>query len=189
MPAQKPNETSTLKEEKPEDQRAQAVRPEPLKTLLTWSAPERPFKKRSREYFTTIGAIVFLLAVILLFLKEWLLIAVMVALMFVSYIMSTVEPRKVEHEITNQGLVTGKRRYRWEELTRFWFSQKWGQKMLQVETFARFPGRLTMLLGETKEDEVKKILSDYLPLEEPEKTWIDNASEWLSRRIPLETSS
>ncbi len=160
-----------------------------LKTLLIWTAPERPFKERNREYFTTIGAIVFLLAVILLFLKEWLLIAVMIALMFVAYIMATVEPRKVEHKITSQGIMTGNRKYEWEQLNRFWFTEKWGQKILQVESAIGLPRQLIMLLGETKESQVKKILSDYLPFEEPEKTWIDNASEWVSRRVPLETSS
>lgn len=192
MPAQqtqKPNQKGTLKKEKPEGERVQVVKPEPLKILLAWTAPERPFKKRGREYFTTAGAIVFLIGVILLFLKEWLLIVVMIALMFVAYIMSTVEPRKVEHKITNQGIVTGNRRYRWEELGRFWFTEKWGEKILHLENLFSLPRQLLMLLGETKQEQVKKILSDYLPFEEPEKTWVDNASEWLSRRVPLESSS
>lgn len=157
-----------------------------LKTLLTWEAPERPFKKRGREYFTTAGAIVFLLALIMLFLQEWLLIIVMIALVFVSYIMATVEPRLVKHEITNKGIVTGGRRYQWQDLGRFWFSEKWEQKMLNIESFAGLPSRLTALLGELKPDQVKKILSDYLPYEEPEKTWVEQSSEWVSRRVPLE---
>ena len=187
--ARKPTQKSTLKNEKPEGEKAQVVRPEPLKTLFTWSAPERPFKKRSREYFTTIGAIVFLLAVILFFLKEWFLIAVMIALMFVAYIMATVEPREVKHKITNRGIITGGKKYQWEGLNRFWFIQKWGQKMVQIETLRRFPRRLTLLLGRTNQEQIKKILSRYLPFEEPEKAWVDNASEWVSRRVPLESSS
>lgn len=189
MPAQIQSKTSTLKNENQNDEKVQVVRPEPLKTLLAWESPERSFKKRSREYFTTIGAIVFLLAVILLFLKEWLLILVMIALMFVAYVMATVEPRKIEHKITNRGIITGGKRYNWEELSQFWFSQKLDQKMVQIETLRGLPRRLTMLLGEIKQEDVKKILSQYLPFEEPEKTWIDNASEWISRRVPLEPSS
>lgn len=189
MPAPKPTQKGTLKKEEPVGERVQVIKPEPLKTLLAWSAPERPFKKRGREYFTTVGAIVFLIGVILLFLKEWFLIVVMIALMFVAYIMATVEPRKVEHKITNQGIVTGGRRYRWEELGRFWFTEKWGKKILHVENLFSLPRQLLMLLEEMKQEQIKKILSDYLPFEEPEKTWVDNASEWLSRRVPLESSS
>lgn len=183
MPTQEPTQESTLKKEKPE---VQVVKPEPLKTLLTWSAPERPFKRRSREYFTTIGAIVFLLAVILLFLKEWLLIMVIVALMFVTYVMATIEPRKVEHKITNKGITTGGKTYLWQELGRFWFGEKWGQKILYVESPARFPRHLILLLGDIEEKRVKQLLSRHLSFEEPQKTWIDGASEWLSARVPLE---
>jgi hypothetical protein len=165
------------------------TKPRSLKTLLTWKAPERHFKKRSREYFTTIGAIIFLIGIILLFLQEWLLIVVMVALVFVAYIFSTVAPREVEHQITNKGIVTGGRRYNWDQLGRFWFSEKWDQEALQVESFFGMPSRLILLLGGTKKDQVKKILSEYLPFEEPEKTWMDSASDWISRRVPLESSS
>jgi len=189
MAAQKQTEKSTLKNKKSENQKVQVVRPEPLKTLLAWSAPERPFKRRDREYFTTIGAIVFLLAVILLFLKEWILIAVIIALVFVTYIMATVEPRKIEHKITNRGIITSGKRYNWDVLGRFWISQKWDQKMLQVESLVGLPRQLTLLLGEANQNQIKKTLSQHLSYEEPEKTWADNASEWLSRRVPLEKSS
>jgi hypothetical protein len=186
MPAQnQKTEPSTLKSETAINQPVQVVKPEPLRTLVEWKAPVRPFKKRDREYLTTIGAIVFLLGVILLFLQEWLLIAVIVALVFVAYILSTVSPEETEHKITNRGVITGGKTYRWEELVRFWFTEKWGQKILSLETVVRFPGRLTLLLGEANQEQIKKILSDYLPFEEPEKTWADNASNWLSRQIPL----
>jgi hypothetical protein len=55
-----------------------------------------------------------------------------------------------------------------------------------VENLAGFPRRLTMLLGSIEEKTVKSMLSQYLLNEEPEKTWVDNASDWLSSRIPLE---
>lgn len=185
-PAQE-NQPSTLKNEPASPAAVQIVRPEPLKVLLEWKAPIRPFKKRNREYFTTIGAIAFLLIVILLLLQEWVLIAVIIALMFVSYIMGTVQPEETEHKITNRGIKTGGRDYRWGELGRFWFEKKWDQEILQVETLIPFPRRLSLLLGQVKEEEVKKVLSEYLLLEEPEKVWADRASDWISRRVPLET--
>ncbi|MBI3342641.1 hypothetical protein HY032_00610, partial [Candidatus Gottesmanbacteria bacterium] len=43
--------------------------------LLAWTSPSRLFKKRDREYFTNIGAIVFLLTIILVFAREFVLIA------------------------------------------------------------------------------------------------------------------
>lgn len=157
-----------------------------LKTLLEWQAPTRPFKKRSREYFSTVGAIALLLIIILLFLKEWLLVAVIIALAFVVYIMGTVPPEQASHKITTLGVTTGDKSYDWEQLSRFWFEQKWEQKILYLETRLRFPRVLMMLLGETDQKKVEAILSDYLLLQQPEKTWIDKASHWLTNKVPLE---
>ena len=52
------------------------------KVLVEWSAPARPYKERSREFYTTILSIAFLLGVILLLLKEFLLIGVIIAFAF-----------------------------------------------------------------------------------------------------------
>lgn len=157
-----------------------------LKTLLVWKAPSRVFKKRGKEYFTTIASIAILIAIILLFFKEWLLIMVIVAMVFVTYVMATVPPEEVEHKITNQGVTTGGKSYKWEDLTRFWLGEKHDQKILYIDTKIRFPKRLILLLGVTNEAEVKKMLSEYLSYEEPEKTWMDKAGDWLTKNIPLE---
>lgn len=160
--------------------------PVELKSLLKWSAPVRPFKKRDREYYTTIAAIVFLLAVILLFLKEWLLIAVMAALMFVAYVLATVPPESSEHEINTRGLVTGGKLYKWEDLARFWFSKKWHDTILHIDTKLKFPGRLMLLLGDADEAKVKELMQKHVQFEVPEKTFMDRSAAWLSAKIPLE---
>lgn len=157
-----------------------------LKTLLEWKAPSRVFKKQDKEYFTTIASIAILIAIILLFFKEWLLIMVIVALVFVTYVMATVPPEEVKHKITNKGVTTGGKNYDWDDLTGFWLGEKHQQKILFVETKVKFPRRLILLLGATNESEVKKTLSEYLSYEEPEKTWMDKAGDWLTKNIPLE---
>lgn len=172
----------TKVESKPES----AKLPVELKTLLKWSAPVRPFKKRDREYYTTIASIVFLLAVILLFLKEWLLIAVLVALMFVAYVLATVPPEKTEHELNSRGIMTGGKLYKWEDMVRFWFTHKWHDTILHLDTKLKFPGRLMLLLGEADEVKVKEIIGKYVQYEVPEKTFMDRSAQWLSAKIPLE---
>ena len=64
MPAQE-NQTDQNRTLKNEPDEVQAVKPVPLTTLFEWESAVRPFKKRTREYFTTLGAIVLLLAIIL----------------------------------------------------------------------------------------------------------------------------
>jgi len=157
-----------------------------LKTLLVWDAPNWPFKKRNHEFFSTVGTVVFLLVIILIFFKEWLLITVIIALVFVTYVLATIQPEKISHRITNRGISTGGKNYSWEELVSFWFDRKQEQDILYVETKRRFPRRLILLLGKVTRSEVKKVLSNYLLFAEPEKTWIDKSASWLSQKFPLE---
>ncbi len=157
-----------------------------LKILLIWMAPSRLFKKRSRDFFSTIGTIALLMVIILVFFKEWLLIMVIIAMIFAAYVLATNQPGKIEHKITNRGLITGGKNYRWNDLFSFWFEQRLGQEILHVETRLRSPRRLMLLLSEVEKAKVKKLLVDYLPLEEPEKTWLDKAGNWLSQKFPLE---
>ena len=151
--------------------------------ILEWTAPARPFKKRDKEYFKTIAAFIFLLTVILIFLKEFLLIGAILALFFVSYVLSTIPPQKVKHRITRHGFETGGRLYRFEELFDFWFEKKWGQEMVCIRTY-RLPGRILSLLGDSDKEKVKEVLAKSIPLrEKPEKNWVDQAGDWLAKKL------
>ncbi len=158
--------------------------------LLSWQSPSRPFKKREKEFFTTIGAIVFLLVVILVFIKEFLLIGAIIALAFVAYVLATVPPEQVEHSITTKSLVSAGHEYKWEELTGFWFAEKWSQPILLVQTKMKFPGRLVILYALPEQQKIKELLSKYIQFfEKPEKNWMDDAAKWLGDKVPLENKS
>ena len=158
--------------------------------LLECIAPSRPFKPRTREFYRTIGAIVLLIAVILLFIREILLIGVVVATLFMFYVLSSVPPEKMKHKITPLGIETGTYFHRWEMLYEFWFDEKYGERMVVIRTLIGFPSHLIILLGDISPDRVRKLLSDKLPFRErPEKTWLDRAADWLGKNIPLEKAS
>jgi len=176
MPAQAKAQTSTLKSQST------------LQVLLSWKSPTRVFKKINREYITTISAILVLIGVILIFLKEWFLIAVLLALGFFYFILSTIKPEETEHQITNQGVVTAGKAYSWDQLVRFWFEQKDDQKMLFIDAIDRINLRLMMLLSDKGEEQIRKVLTSYLIEEKPENTWVDKAGEWVSRQVPLDKS-
>ena len=194
MPAQpKKTKPSTLKTEpepigKTQGEPVEVMAVRELKTLLTWKAPVRPFKRRDREFWTTAGSIAFLLAIILFFIKEWVLIIVIVAIMFVYYVLSNVQPEEIEHSITNRGIRFAGKDYPWEVLGQFWFTEKFGEKILNVQTLMMYPGRLQMLLGKTTEKQIADILKKYLLQETPEPTVIEKTTDWFSKKIPLETS-
>jgi len=186
MPAQtKTTKPSPLKTE---SEPVEVMPVKELKTLLTWKAPVRPFKRRDKEFWTTAGSIAFLLAVILFFIKEWVLIIVIIAIMFVYYVLSTVQPEEIEHSITSRGIRFAGKDYPWETLGQFWFTEKFGEKILNVQTLMMYPGRLQMLLGKTSEKQVTEILKKYLLYETPEPTVIEKTTDWFSKKVPIETS-
>lgn len=162
--------------------------PPPLKILLEWESPARPFKKRDRDYFTTIAAIVFLVSVILLFIQEWLLIAVIISLMFITYVLATVKPEDVKHKITTRGIKTGKRNYKWEDFDHFWISERWDHKILNLRLTAPMAPIIQILLGKKKEEEIKDIIEKYLMYEKPEDNFLDKAADWLQEKFPLEST-
>ncbi|HZZ98966.1 MAG TPA: hypothetical protein VFG51_03470 [Candidatus Saccharimonadia bacterium] len=168
------------------DPNAPPVQVAPEEVLLVWDAASRPYKKRDREYYTTIAIIIFLLSIILFFAGQFLLIAVIVAFGFVSYMLASIAPENTSHAITTYGIRTGDKLYHWAELGRFWFTDRLGQRVLHVEYFHRIIGSLLLLLGDVKEEEVKSILLDYLPNETPMPTFVEKASQWLQKKIPLD---
>lgn len=183
---QPPNQSETqIKIQEPMPVVAQ---PEPEKELYTWEAPSRLYKKRNREFYSTVAALVILLSVILIFAKEFLLIAVIMALGFVAYALASVEPDLITHTITNKGIRTTNRFFSWGIMSRFWWDEKWNQKTLHLETPGQLPGQLVLLLGKGNGTEIESVVSKYLVKDKPAPTWIDKTSKWLQEKVPLEAS-
>lgn len=158
-----------------------------VKTLLSWEAPSRPFRKKDRSYYTTLAIIVILLVLILLLAKEFLLIATILSLAFVAYVLAFVPPHHIQYRISTQGVTVSEDFYFWHFLDAFWFKEKDGHRILIIQTRFRFPGQLMLVLGPHDEEKVKKIVARFLPfVEVPYKSWMEKWSEGLQRNFPLE---
>lgn len=157
------------------------------KILAQWSSPARPYKERTREFYTTILSIAFLLGVILLLLKEFLLIGVIMAFAFLSYVLATHKPDNVTHQITEAGIVTDNKLYKWDELTQYWVAKQWDQEVIMVKTLKTIPGLLVMVTSSSHKASILKSLEGKLPEEKPADSFVDKASRWLGDKIPLES--
>lgn len=160
-------------------------RPLPEETVFEWTAQSRPFKKRSRQYFSTVAIIAILVSMILFFAGQMLPIAVVVSVAFLAYVLAVVPPDMIRLRITTYGVRSDNQIFYWEELGRFWFSEKFGQKLVNIEV-NRFPFRIGLLLNDQTEETLREILSEVLLEEKPPATGFDRAAEWLQRKIPLE---
>lgn len=157
------------------------------KTIISWKSPVRVYKARSRRYFIKIAlfAVVFILAAIAF--EEIVLVGVILALVFVTYVLALTAPETIEHKITNMGIVSGGRAFLWEELDSFWFDRRGDDRLLVVQTNVHFPGRLIILLTNVSERTLLDLLEKHLHFHQgPVHTLFDKWAFWLQERINLE---
>jgi hypothetical protein len=158
--------------------------------LISWHAPGRPFKYRSREYFINSSLITGAVEVILFLFSQYLLMVVVLSLMFLSFALASVPPRSFYYKISTEGILIENNFFIWEELYDFYFLKINGVSVLHVRTKAFFPGELVITLGEVPVEEVQRILLAYLPFREHvEPGMMQKAGDWLERNFPLERNT
>ena len=158
-----------------------------VKTLLSWHAPGRPFRKRSKEYYLSSLLIMFLVQIILFLFSQYLLMVVVLSLVFVAFALATVPPVNFHYRISTEGITVEDHFFLWQELYDFYFKRRDGLDILHIRTKAFIPGELTLTLGKIDRDHVKSILLSYLPYREfIRPTFMEKSASWLSKNFPLE---
>lgn len=161
-----------------------------VKTLLSWSAPGRPFKKRGKEFYISIILLVALFEIILFLFAQYELMLAVGALAFVSIILHTVTPKDFHYKITTEGIRVEDHFYIWSELYDFYFKTIDGMDVLIIRTEALIPGELKISLGNVVSDHVRKVLVRFLPYREVVKpSFMEKSADWLSRNFPLDKRS
>jgi len=158
-----------------------------FETLLEWSAPGRPFRKRTKQYFLTAVLIMLLSEIILFLFSQYILMVVVASLVFVGFALELVPPKNFNYRISTEGIQVEDRFFIWQELYDFYFRQIDNTETLHVRTQAYIPGELIITLGNISKNDAKHALLPFLPFREYVKpTFVDKASGWLSRNFPLE---
>lgn len=158
-----------------------------LKTLLAWSAPGRPFEKKSKEYFLNILIIMLLIEIILFLFSQYLLMVLVLAFVFLVYALNTVSPHDFHYKITTEGLMVEDHFFLWQELYDFYFKTQSGVTTLVIGTKAWYPGELTIVIGNLHQDQVRDVLLRFLPYREYVKpTFMEKSASWLEKNFPLE---
>ncbi|MCL4440713.1 MAG: hypothetical protein M1609_09035 [Firmicutes bacterium] len=155
-------------------------------TILTWKAPSRPYQKKQTQALTVPMIIAALVGLVLLVAGEWMIIAVVAALVFAYYAWTMVPPEQVDYAITTRGVRARDRVYEWKDLRRWWLEEKWGQELLVLEAPVEIMGRVVMPLGEVSEEKIEKVMEKLLLKERPAETVLDRAGKWLGEKFPLE---
>src|SRR5688572_17389121 len=105
---------------------------EDIKTLLSWSAPGRPYVKRGKQFYSTAILIALLLSVLAFLFSQYVLILVIFSLVFVGFAFSMVPPKNFHYRISNQGVMVEDHFYLWQELYDFYFKRKEGEDIMYI---------------------------------------------------------
>lgn len=151
--------------------------------LVTWIAPARPFKRRDRQFYVTTFAIAGIICLVLFLAEGAMPVILIISLVFLYYVMSTVEPEKIEYKVTTKGIKIAGRLTEWQGMTRFWFGKRFDNDLLIVGTLA-IPGRLELVITPEIKDELKKKVSDYIPYEEVPASGLDRVTGWVATKLP-----
>lgn len=155
------------------------------KVLLDFEAYDRPYKNWSREFYSSVIVIAFLVSVILYFIEGFLPVLVIWALVFMLWALSKAEPKMMKTEITSWGLKSTDRTYRYEEMASFWFETKWGSRLMRINLLA-VPWHLVVVIDPKKEEEIKNLMLRQVIYQEPALTRVDKWVKWVGEKMPLE---
>ncbi len=159
------------------------LRREPEKDIFSWRAASRPFKARTREFYVTVFAMVGLLGLVLFIAEGAMPVVLLIAVVFLFYILSTVRPEEIEYKITNKGIKIGGRTTSWQAMSRFCFVKKNDSDILMIETFI-IPERMEVVINESDIEIIRKHLLNYLPEEEIMPTRLEKIASWFSSKLP-----
>jgi len=162
-------------------------KPPPEKVLFTWKAAARPFKRRNKEFWVTIAAMAGIAGVILFLFEGVMPVVLIISIVFLFYILSTVEPEQIDYQVTNRGIKIADKLTRWDELTRYWFGTQFETDIVIFETL-KLPGRLEFVINKSEKDKLKKAVDKYLNEEKASPTNFDKLSDWFAKKLPTEKS-
>ncbi len=153
------------------------------KELFAWETVERPFKRRNKDFYVTVIAMASIIGFILFLTEGWIPVVLIISLVFLFYVMSTIEPGNVHYKISNFGIKVGDHLTLWEDMGRFWFTNRFESRLLVIETYV-FPNRLELVVPAEMEEKIKSILAKYIKHEEIPASTIDKATNWFSTKLP-----
>ncbi len=158
-----------------------------VRTLLSWTAPGRPFRKKGKQFFMSVTLLLLLFEIVLFLFSQYELMIVILALAFLSVALSIVPPHDFHYKITTEGVKVEDYFYIWSELYDFYFKRMDGVDILTLRTQALLPGELKISLGNLSRDHIRKTLVPYLPYREyVHPTFMEKSADWLSHNFPLE---
>lgn len=153
------------------------------KDILSWTAPARPFKRRNRKFYVTLIAIAAIVGLVLFLAEGYMPVILIISLVFLFYVLNTVEPENLEYKITSKGIKVSDKTTDWSLFTRWWLTKRFDSKLLVLE-MRSLPGRMELVYNPEDEGKIRKTLSQHLPEEEASPSFLDRTAVWIANKMP-----
>lgn len=160
-----------------------------VRTLLSWTAPGRPWRKKGKEFYMSTLLIFFFIELLVFLFAQYQLMLAVAAITFLSVVLAMVPPKDFHYRISTEGLKIEDHFYIWAELYDFYFKKIDKIDTLIIRTEALIPGELKLTLGNISKDHVRQVLINFLPYREVvRQTFMEKSGDWLARNFPLDRS-
>lgn len=151
---------------------------------ITWEGLNRPFRKRGIQYYFNIAAISVVIGLILLFFMQYVLIAVMFALIFVGIVIATIPPTPITYTFSHKGITIGDEFFEWEKVKEFYQDVSLNYDIINVVTVMPFPRLLLLMPSDTNLAQVKNELRKHITeIDPPKHGWLDKRADDLVKLI------
>lgn len=156
--------------------------------VYSWESPLRAYKKRSGVVLRFYLAVALLVGLIVFFFGDRILIIPILTLLFLFYVLTITPPPDVRHVVTTFGIETAGISLRWDILSHFYFTKKFGFHVLTLVTHAPYFYHAFLIIPkDSVKQEITTILSKHLMyMEKPQRNFTDKMVDWLSNLIPDE---
>jgi hypothetical protein len=156
------------------------------KVLFEWKSPSKIEKNPSRQTILQLILMTFLVAAILLLLKEVLLSMVILGAGLVYVAMFTMKATYIPCQVTTIGLKVGDKYYFWANVSQFWFEEKQGVQYLYLRVV--FPGiqKVRFIVYEQDLEVLKTSIGTYLLYRKPQLTFYEKAVQKVTERFPVD---
>jgi len=126
--------------------------------LFTWHSPERAWEPKDRAWFVSYSFFFVVFIALAALLEEYILVLLIIAFSFLWFVQASIAPEIVEHTITNMGIRTFGKLFKWKSIKHFWISKKSGDTFLnlEIEDYDTFKSdrkkRLSLIIDEKDEE-------------------------------------
>ncbi len=159
--------------------------------LLEWTAPIRPHKKPSANIMRFYLALALLLSLFVAFFSDTLLLIPIWAVLFLFYTLTITPAQQIKHRVTKFGIESADMTARWEVLSHFYFSQRFGYTILTVVSHPPFNHHMYFVVPtEQLKNNLIHVLSEHIIYQENHhKTITEKIIDWLAFLVPGDDDS